>query len=76
MRCNWHKEDAVTRATIDTINRFDDVFNRHDVDGIMALMTEDCAFEDVAPAPDGQRLEGMQREAAEKFEEAMQGTGG
>ena len=53
------KEDAVTKATIDTINRFDDVFNRHDVDGIMALMTEDCVFEDVTPAPDGQRLEGQ-----------------
>ncbi|MEE9324396.1 MAG: nuclear transport factor 2 family protein [Dehalococcoidia bacterium] len=53
------KEDTVTEATIDTINRFDEAFNRHDVDGIMALMTDDCVFEHITPAPDGQRLEGQ-----------------
>ncbi|MFQ5933300.1 MAG: nuclear transport factor 2 family protein [Dehalococcoidia bacterium] len=52
-------QDEVTEATIDTINRFDEAFNNHDVDGIMALMTDDCLFDHVMPAPDGQRLEGQ-----------------
>lgn len=36
-------------------------FNRHDVDGVMALMTEDCVFEAVAGAAvHGQRFQGHQ----------------
>jgi uncharacterized protein (TIGR03086 family) len=33
-------------------------FGRGDVDAIMGLMTEDCAFEATGPAPDGVRHEG------------------
>ena len=51
-------QDEVTAATLETIKRFDEAFNRHDVDGIMELMTEDCVYEDI-PAPDGRRLEGQ-----------------
>ncbi|PYN90291.1 MAG: nuclear transport factor 2 family protein [Candidatus Rokuibacteriota bacterium] len=50
--------DAETRATLDVIRRFNDAFNRHDVDGVMALMTADCVFENTLPAPDGERFEG------------------
>ena len=50
--------DAETRATLEVIGRFNDVFNRHDVDGVMALMTADCVFENTLPAPDGERFEG------------------
>ncbi|GAB4577632.1 MAG: nuclear transport factor 2 family protein [Anaerolineales bacterium] len=32
---------------------FNEAFNRHDVPGMMALMTDDCVFENTAPAPDG-----------------------
>ena len=32
---------------------FNEAFNRHDVPGMMKLMTEDCIFENTAPAPDG-----------------------
>ena len=32
---------------------FNDAFNRHDVAGMMKLMTEDCIFENTDPAPDG-----------------------
>jgi ketosteroid isomerase-like protein len=39
------------------IDRFNDAFNKHNVDGVMALMTEDCVFESTAP-PDGKRFEG------------------
>ena len=44
-----------TRTVID---RFNDAFNRHDVDAIMRCMTPDCVFENTRPAPDGTRLEG------------------
>ncbi|MFZ0547825.1 MAG: nuclear transport factor 2 family protein [Candidatus Promineifilaceae bacterium] len=32
---------------------FNEAFNRHDVVGMMALMSEDCVFESPEPAPDG-----------------------
>jgi ketosteroid isomerase-like protein len=50
--------DALTAATAETVERFNEAFNRHDVDAIMALMTGDCVFENTAPAPDGERYEG------------------
>lgn len=49
------------RATLAVISRFNDAFNRHDVDAIMAAMTEDCVFENTRPAPDGERVEGQAR---------------
>ena len=51
--------NAVSAATLDTIERFNAAFNLHDVPGIMALMTEDCVFESTRPAPDGERLPGQ-----------------
>jgi ketosteroid isomerase-like protein len=51
-------DDPATAATIDTINRFNDAFARHDVDGIMALTAPDSVFESTGPAPDGGRFEG------------------
>lgn len=32
---------------------FNEAFNRHDVAGMMKLMSEDCIFENTAPVPDG-----------------------
>jgi ketosteroid isomerase-like protein len=40
------------------VRRFNHAFNRHDVDGIMEMMTADCVFENTRPAPDGTRVEG------------------
>ena len=40
------------------VRRFNDAFNHHDVNAIMALMTPDCVFENTRPAPDGTRYEG------------------
>lgn len=37
---------------------FNDAFNRHEVDEMMALMSEDCVFENTFPPPDGARYEG------------------
>lgn len=37
---------------------FNEAFNQHDVDGMMALMSEECVFENTSPAPDGTVYEG------------------
>jgi ketosteroid isomerase-like protein len=44
---------------LSVVRAFNDAFNRHDVDAIMALMTDDCVFENTRPAPDGTRYEGQ-----------------
>ena len=49
------QQDATTAATLETIERFNAAFGRHDVDAVMALMTDDCVFENTSPPPDGQR---------------------
>jgi ketosteroid isomerase-like protein len=46
-------------ATHSAINRFNEAFNRHDVDGVMGAMTADCVFESTYPPPDGTRYEGQ-----------------
>lgn len=48
-----------TAETVAVIERFNDALNRHDVDAVMALMTDDCAFENTYPPPDGERYEGQ-----------------
>jgi len=40
------------------VERFNEAFNRHDVDAIMRCMTPDCVFENTRPAPNGTRLAG------------------
>jgi predicted SnoaL-like aldol condensation-catalyzing enzyme len=35
------------------VMEFNEAFNRHDVDGMMRLMSDDCVFENTDPAPDG-----------------------
>ena len=52
---NVKLQDQMTRTTNDSFN---EVFNRHDADGLAALLTEDTVFEDTSPAPDGRRIEG------------------
>jgi ketosteroid isomerase-like protein len=52
---NMLLQDQATRTTIDN---FTEVFNRHDADGLSALLTDDTVFEDTSPAPDGRRIEG------------------
>lgn len=37
------------------LDRFNEVFNRHDPDGRIRLMTDDCLFENTFPPPDGAR---------------------
>ena len=37
-----------------------EAFNRHDVAGMMALMSDDCVFENTNPAPDGRVYSGKE----------------
>jgi uncharacterized protein (TIGR02246 family) len=53
------ERDPVTAATLAVVQRFNEATNRHDVDGMMALMTEDVVFENTVPPPDGERREGQ-----------------
>jgi len=49
----------------DVLRRFNDAFDLHDAKAMMALMTEDCVFENTFPPPDGERFTG--REAVQGF---------
>ncbi|MBZ0299067.1 MAG: nuclear transport factor 2 family protein [Anaerolineae bacterium] len=45
--------------SLEVIVQFNDAFNRHDLDAVMNLMTEDCLFENTTPPPDGARYAGQ-----------------
>ena len=53
---------SITRADAESfklLERFADAWNRHDLDALMSMMTDDCVFEASAgPDVDGQRSEG------------------
>jgi ketosteroid isomerase-like protein len=53
-----HSVQSQEQATRATLDRFNEVFNRHDADGLAAFLTEDTVFEDTSPAPDGRRIDG------------------
>lgn len=61
-----------TRAVIDSFN---EAFNRHDVDAVMALMTDDVIFGSTGPAPDGEIVTG-QRAVREVWERLFSSTPG
>jgi len=44
-----------TRVVID---RFNEIFNKHDADALALLLTDDTVFENTSPPPDGLRIEG------------------
>ena len=50
--------DEETRSTLAAVDRFNEAFNRHDVDAVMAAMTDDCVFESTSP-PDGDHFDGQ-----------------
>jgi ketosteroid isomerase-like protein len=50
--------DEAAASTLKAIQRFNEATNRHDVDGMMALMTDEVVFESTAP-PSGERQEGQ-----------------
>lgn len=52
-------------STMRMVLEFNEAFNRHDVAGMMKLMSDDCVFENTDPAPDGTRYTG--KEAVTQF---------
>lgn len=44
---------ARLESAIRIVLEFNRAFNRHDVAGMMQLMSDDCVFENTHPAPDG-----------------------
>ena len=50
------KLEASTRIVLE----FNEAFNRHDVTGMMQLMSDDCIFENTYPAPDGTMYSGKE----------------
>ena len=58
MRSSEQNVQSQEQSTRTTIDRFNEVFNRHDADGLAAFLTDDTVFEDTSPAPDGRRIEG------------------
>jgi predicted SnoaL-like aldol condensation-catalyzing enzyme len=55
------KLESSTRIVLE----FNEAFNRHDVTGMMKLMSDACIFENTYPAPDGTRYSG--KEAVTQF---------
>jgi predicted SnoaL-like aldol condensation-catalyzing enzyme len=45
-------------SAVRVVLAFYEAFNRHDITGMMALMTGEVLFENAAPAPDGKRYLG------------------
>jgi ketosteroid isomerase-like protein len=52
------KRPALAETTRTTVERFNEAFNRHDVDALGFLLSDDTVFENTSPAPDGLRIEG------------------
>ena len=52
-------------SSMRTVLAFNEAFNRHDVEGMMQLMSDDCVFENTSPAPDGTAYKG--KEAVTQF---------
>ena len=52
-------------SSIRLVLEFNEALNRHDVPGMMKLMSDDCVFENTAPAPDGTAYTG--KEAVTRF---------
>jgi ketosteroid isomerase-like protein len=45
---------------LDVVTRFGDALNAKDIDAVMALMTDDCLFENTSPFPDGEVFRGQE----------------
>ena len=50
-------ETGQEAETLEVVERFNEATNRHDVDGMMAVMSDDVVFESTS-SPDGDRYEG------------------
>ncbi len=53
-----HPLSAQGQATLAVVQQFNAAMSERDVEAIMALMTDDCVFENTFPPPDGTRYTG------------------
>lgn len=44
---------------LDVVERFGAALNAGDIDAVMALMTDDCLFDNTSPFPDGEVFQGQ-----------------
>lgn len=51
---------AKIESAIRVVLAFNEAFNRHDVPGMMRLMTDDCIFDNTSPVPDGTLYSGKE----------------
>jgi uncharacterized protein (TIGR02246 family) len=49
---------ATDQDVRDLVDRFNDTWNRHDLEAALALVSDDCVFDATGPAPDGTRVAG------------------
>ncbi len=49
---------ARIESAIRIVLEFNEAFNRQDITGMLQLLSEDCVFENTAPAPDGTLYKG------------------
>jgi ketosteroid isomerase-like protein len=54
---DWRR--GASSDPVAVVTEFGEAFARGDVDAVMALMTDDCVFEDTDPPPDGERHVGQ-----------------
>lgn len=47
--------DNTKGVTASIVRTFNEAINHREIDAVMALMTDDCIFENTFPAPDGTR---------------------
>lgn len=53
-------ESESVAATLALIAAFNERFNAHDIDGFMALMSDDVLFDNTWPSPDGEQFVGQE----------------
>jgi ketosteroid isomerase-like protein len=46
-------------TTLEAVNRFNEAFNRQDLDAVMDTFSDDCVFDNSTPRPDGERFVGQ-----------------
>jgi ketosteroid isomerase-like protein len=51
--------DPDSQATLEAVNRYNAAVNAHDLEGVMANMTEDRLFSNTRPAPSGTLYRGQ-----------------
>jgi ketosteroid isomerase-like protein len=55
------KEDALVTKRLQVLDAFAEAWNRHDIEVLMSMMTEDCVFEaSGGPDVNGERFEGQE----------------